>query len=203
MKRKLLTAVVGVTALTIATVAVYAAGKGDDKPGRGPGPEMGMFHPGMMGPQLLHRLGDELELTDEQRQTIKGLLESARPNMQAMREQARESAELLRKTQPDDPNYTNVVAQASQQAAELAGRLVTDGSQLRSQIWTVLTPEQRTELQTLQDKFPKRVREHRLHHRPSAPPAAAPSAMLLDESADYPAITELPMVTVTATRIRT
>src|SRR5262245_30588529 len=103
MNRTLVSAAIaamGATVLSVAALAVYAA-SGTTSDGDGTagvphphhmhhgGPGMGFMNPGMLGPQLLHRLGDKLQLTDQQRATIKGLLESARPNMKAMHEEMR------------------------------------------------------------------------------------------------------------------
>lgn len=205
MNRKSVYALAGAVVLSIAGIGVYAANDGRD-PADGPyrhgGPGMGFMFPGMIGPELLHRLGDKLALTDEQRQTIEGLMESARPNIKAMHEEMRTSAERLRTTQPDDPNYATVVAQASQKAGELASRLVTDGSQLRTQIWQVLTPQQRTELQALQSQFRERVQERRKHRR-GPPPHEAPTNEQTSSisGAKPPAIIELPTIVVSATPI--
>ncbi len=206
MNRKSLYALAGAVVLSITAIAGYAANGGRDA-GDGPrhhgGPGMGFMFPGTMGPELLHRLGDKLALTDEQRQTIKGLLESARPNMDAMRQEMRSNAEQLRTTQPDDPNYAAVVAQASQKAGELASRMVTDGSQLRAQIWQVLTPEQRTQLQTLQSQFRERMQERRKHRggpsSDSAPAANKTSSATARSSSRI--ASSIPTIVVTATRL--
>jgi periplasmic protein CpxP/Spy len=198
MNRKLISVLVGAILLSVAgaAIAVYAAnGQGsvpcDTAPGDGP--DTAFVHPGMIAPLMLHRLGDELDLTVTQRETIKGLLESARPNMKSMRAEMLASAARLRTTQPDDPNYASVVSEASQKAGELASRLVSDGSQLRAQIWEVLTPEQRTEFQKLQTRYQERIHERRLQHRPRAPKQQPANASVQDE---------IPTMTVTATRIR-
>ena len=51
----------------------------------GPGPDA-MFGAGFFGADAIARMGDQLELSAEQRQSIKGVFDAARPQMQAMRE---------------------------------------------------------------------------------------------------------------------
>lgn len=206
MNRKTVTAIAAATLLGVAglTAGVYAAGERGGKMRHAamhPGPGMDFMRPGMMGRHLLHRLGDELELTDAQLQTIRGLLESAQPNMQALREDMRTSAGQLRDTPPDAPNYAAVVAQASQKAGELASRLVTDGSQLRADIWQVLTPEQRTELQSLKAGFRERMQERRewRQRHPRGPGRKAPAAdVSTDASTEM--LETIPTMVVTAKR---
>ncbi len=130
---------------------------------------------GMLGPQWLGRMADELGLSAEQRQTIKGLFEAARPQVQAMRDSMRSNADKLRGTMPDDPNYATVVAQVSQAAGELASRMVTEGSQLRSQVYGVLTKDQKAKLPQIEAQMREHARERFQNHYHSGAPAVAPS----------------------------
>lgn len=129
-----------------------------------PGGDFGMGEPGMH-PRMFERMASELGLSDAQRQSIRGLYESARPAMQQRREQARANAELLRKTQPGDQDYQAVVARVSRAAGELAAAAVSDGAQLRAQVWGVLTPEQRVKAQQLGEQRQQRREERRAKFR--------------------------------------
>jgi Spy/CpxP family protein refolding chaperone len=129
-----------------------------------PGSEFGMGGAGMH-PRMFERMASELGLSDAQRQSIRGLYESARPAMQQRREQARANAELLRKTQPGDQDYQAVVARVSRAAGELAAAAVSDGAQLRAQVWGVLTPEQRVKAQQLGEQRQQRREERRAKFR--------------------------------------
>ncbi|MEZ5459112.1 MAG: Spy/CpxP family protein refolding chaperone [Steroidobacteraceae bacterium] len=117
--------------------------------------------------------------SDAQRQSIRGLFESARPSMQQRREQARANAELLRNTEPGDKDYQAVVARVSRSAGELASAAVSDAAQLRAQVWGVLTPEQRVKAQQLGEQRQQRREERRkkfrdrMEQRSKAAPAGA------------------------------
>ena len=137
-------------AVILGSVALAAASQsgGASPPPHGPGMDggPGMMMPGLMPHALLGRMADQLGLSPEQRQTIKGLFDQARPGFEQLHKQMRTNAELLAKTQPDDPAYQTVVANISQSAAELASQFVLQTSQLRSQVHGALTPAQRTKL---------------------------------------------------------
>jgi len=120
---------------------------------------------GGMHPRMFERMASELGLSDAQRQSIRGLYESARPAMQQRREQARANAELLRKTEPGDKDYQAVVARVSRTAGELAAAAISDGAQLRAQVWGVLTPEQRVKAQQLGEQRQQRRAEKRAKFR--------------------------------------
>lgn len=109
--------------------------------------------------ERMAQLAEELGITDEQRQTIRGLMDSARPNLEATGKQVYENLEMLRVTNPDHPQYTVIVARVSQSMGELTARSVTDLSQLRAQIWAVLTDAQRNRLAELEAEYRERMRE--------------------------------------------
>lgn len=132
--------------------------------GGGHGGEYGMGGLGMH-PKMFERMAAELDLSDAQRQSIRGLFESARPAMQQRREQARANAELLRNTEPGDKDYDAVVARASRTAGELAATAVSDAAQLRAQVWGVLTPEQRVKARQLGEQRQQRREERRKKFR--------------------------------------
>jgi Spy/CpxP family protein refolding chaperone len=137
------------------------------------GPGDDMFGAGFFGPGAFGRMGDELGLTAEQRQSIRAVLDAARPQMQTLRDSMHSNMEKLRGVQPDDPNYANVVAQVSQSAADLASRLVTEGSQVRSQVYGLLTKEQKAKLPQIEAQMKDEAHQRFQHHRP---PSGAPSS---------------------------
>jgi Spy/CpxP family protein refolding chaperone len=79
--------------------------------------------------------------------------------MEQVRGKARANAEKLRAAQPGSANYDAVVSEVARNAGELATRAVTNGAQLRVQVWAVLTPDQRQRLETLQSQRESRMKE--------------------------------------------
>jgi Spy/CpxP family protein refolding chaperone len=160
------------TWLSLAATMVMGAGAALAAPGSGPdgagGPPPRGMGPGGMGggglgimdggaamigvpsPRMLDRMAADLNLTADQQQKLKGVFESARPEMEQVRDRARENADKLRSAQPGSANYDAVVSEVARNAGDLASRAVTNGAQLRTQVWAILTPEQRQKLETLQ-----------------------------------------------------
>ena len=111
------------------------------------GPHWGWHGHHHFGPgRLLHKLN----LTDEQKASIKSIMTAAKPQMQSLGAQARANHLKLEQTAPDSPNYATVVAEVAQSNATLASQRTTQGTQLWSQIYAVLTPAQKTQLASLQ-----------------------------------------------------
>jgi Spy/CpxP family protein refolding chaperone len=158
--------------------ALVAAGEQHDSGwaghDHGPGPDM--FGGGFLGPDVMGRAGDQLGLSAEQRQSIKAVFDAARPQMQTMRDTMHSNLEKLRSTQPDDPNYATVVAQVSQSASELASKMVTEGSQVRSQVYALLTKEQKAKLPQIQAQMQDQARERFQRHRSPSTPSSGGSS---------------------------
>ena len=133
-------AIVLLAALSMAAVSMPAeAGRG------GPlgFPGGGAFHdPDLM----IEHMADHLDLDDTQRTQVQNIVEAARPEIEALREQMRANREALASLDAEDPGY-------SAQLNDIAlsnGQLATDGTLLftrvRSEIQAVLTEEQRAKL---------------------------------------------------------
>jgi Spy/CpxP family protein refolding chaperone len=98
-------------------------------------------HGGMLVGMMLHAT-QQLNLTAEQQTTIKGILGAARSQHQAAGTAAPDLAALAN---PGDPNY----AAALQNAKSLAASRLQKQVELQSQIYNVLTPDQKAKLPTV------------------------------------------------------
>lgn len=173
--------------LGVMAVVATGAGLAFAGPGAGAGKGFGGDRPAMSRmdggpgamsgwgqPRMLERMAGELQLTEDQKQKLKGIYESARPEMQQVRDLARQNAEKLRSVKPGDRNYDAVVAEVARSAGDLAARAITNGAQLRSQTWAVLTPEQRQKLETLQAKRQEARKQRGSRGERRESPSAAP-----------------------------
>jgi len=126
---------------SLATVALVLGGTQALARDHGPG-----RHGGDPGMRYMQHVLDELDLTPEQQATVKDIFASARPRLHALHEQMRDVRESLIDTNPDDPDYSTIVNQASQKSGELASDLVREMSQVRTEVHAVLTDEQKAKL---------------------------------------------------------
>ena len=111
----------------------------------------------------LGRLADELHLSAAQRQSIRALVDEARPAFLQLDRELRAAAELLAKTAPDDPAYPSVVAAVRQATADLAAEAVLEASALRARIHGALSAEQRSRLIVLEADLDARDEQRREH----------------------------------------
>lgn len=137
-------------ALLTAATSFSIASAADDATAAAP--PAGRHGPGAHGGGPGH-LFSKLGLTADQKASIKSIMTAAKPQMKTLHDQMRANHQKLMQTKPDDPNYGSVVAEVAQSNATLASQRTTQGSQLRSQMYAVLTPAQKTQLATLEAQW--------------------------------------------------
>jgi Spy/CpxP family protein refolding chaperone len=99
------------------------------------------------------RIYSRLNLTAEQKESIKAIMTAAKPQMQSMHAQMKANHLKMTQTTPDDPNYASVVAEVAQTNATLASQRTTQMSEIKAQIYALLTPAQKTQLATLEAQW--------------------------------------------------
>ena len=147
MKRAILIVLVALPLIAGAALAGVAAQGGPGGHGghggfggrRGPG---GPGGPGILNPRILH----QLDVTDAQREQIRTLVEANREANQALHEQLRANHEAVRAA-----SLTTTFDEGQVRALIAAGEairtdLALSEARLTSQVYALLTPEQRAEL---------------------------------------------------------
>ena len=148
MKQKTLSAMIVILALSLSGGALHA--QDDDKESFDRGGPRGMHRGAMHGMDFagfpLDRIADKLGLEDEQQQSIRNVLEAARPEFESLRERSRENREAIRSLDTDDPGYGAELQNLSAQSGELAAELVLLSGRVRGDVNALLTPEQRQQI---------------------------------------------------------
>ena len=160
----------GLTMLALSLLAGSALA-GDPAPPAGfdGAPPPGMHHGppgagGMYAGMVLHHAAT-LGLSQEQTDTIKGFADSGKAPAEQRRSQMHAQMDALMKTRPDDASYSTVVAKAAQVIGDLTSQGIQQESQLRAQVWSVLTTAQRQKVTDLEATMKQRFERIR-------PPAA-------------------------------
>jgi protein CpxP len=118
------------------------------------------------GGQLLAKLN----LSAQQQASVKTIMANAGPQLKSIHQEMRANSLKLRQTQPNDPNYANVVAQVTQANGSLHSQMITQKEAVRAQVFKVLTPAQQTQLVALQAQMHAQM-QARMQSR-GGPPAA-------------------------------
>jgi protein CpxP len=125
---------------------------GPDGPGRGFG--RGPGGPGgPMGPLgLIHRL----ELSDAQREQVKSLMDSRRNEGKAVADRARSAHEALQAAVSADTFDEGAIRARGAEVAIADADMAVAQGRLYADVLQILTPEQRTQLKTLEAKMKER-----------------------------------------------
>ena len=146
--------------------AVAQSGPGYDPGGGSYGPHGG-HHGGFTGgdgggtlrffEHMLPRLTERLELSEEQVAQIQTILDEARPDIEMYVELLRERREAYRAANSDPTVFDDVAFRlhAADQHADQVELMVVAGT-AKADIFQVLTPEQREQLEKMRGDFGKR-----------------------------------------------
>src|ERR1700679_1931346 len=74
----------------------------------------------------------KLNLSAGKQASVKAIMTAARPQMKSLNEEMRTNSQKLRQTQPNDPNYTNVLAQVTQSNGSLHSQMITQREAVRA-----------------------------------------------------------------------
>jgi periplasmic protein CpxP/Spy len=115
--------------------------------------------------KMLQRMTEQLNLTDAQQGQIKTILQTEKAKIQPLRQQLHQNRMAQTGAVTGTFDETQVRSFASKQA-QIMTDLTVERERTKSQIYAVLTPDQRQKAQTL-------MQEHRQHHmhKHAAPPA--------------------------------
>ncbi len=145
MKRSIV-ALIAASTLSMAA-ATYAGGYGHGHQGK-----HGSHHSGMRG-LMFERA---LDLTAEQKTAVDEIYSNAKQQRKASSSERREARQQMMDLNPGDADYQSKVAMlAKQQAAQVEQRILAHAD-VQAQVYEILTPEQRVELEELKQEVKAR-----------------------------------------------
>jgi protein CpxP len=137
-------------------LAAAAAPAAPDAP---PPPHAGMRH---HGPEMLF---EKLGLSADQKSRVQAIMQAKGPQMQKLHEQMRVNMQKLHELKPDDPKYSEVVSQVAQDNGALMTQSISAQGDMRAQMYAMLTPAQKKQLDELEAKMRERMQEAGKHWR--------------------------------------
>jgi Spy/CpxP family protein refolding chaperone len=145
-----------------AIILVVAAGMAGTVLAQGTGQQFGggfRHHGGWM----LRHMTKELNLTTDQQTQIKGIMQAQKSKVQPLMQQLRQNrqAENANITGSFDENQARAFANKQSQ---IMSDLIVEQERTKSQIYAVLTPEQRQKAQQLMQQHEQRMQERMQKH---------------------------------------
>lgn len=157
MKRSIKALLIATTLVGGAAAAVaYAMPPGGGACGYGPH-AMGLGRHGMDHEARIERMAQHLNLTQEQREQVRAIVDKHRPQTRALRDQLTESHKQLREIVRSDRFNENEVRKLAEAQGKLKAEMIVQRAKVQNEIRAVLTEEQRRQL----DEMRKQRHEHR------------------------------------------
>jgi len=164
MKMKSIRARLLIAALCVLFATVVARSQATDAPPAPPahGHEFGM---GGRGSEFF---ADYLNLSDAQREQMKGILAKEHPALKPLFQQLQQTRQQLRQYEQGAYDEAKVRTLAAQQAQTMV-ELTVQQTRIHSEMFQVLTTDQQAKMKEVQAHHQARMQRH-MHSVPSAPP---------------------------------
>lgn len=105
------------------------------------------------GARMLEFLAERLQITQEQRTQIQSILQTEKSLLEPHIQSLRETRQQLREATRDGVYNENQVRTLVQQQTQALGELLVARHRVEAQIYEILTPAQREELEQLRGRF--------------------------------------------------
>jgi periplasmic protein CpxP/Spy len=125
-------------------------------PGRGMGPPPGEMGPGFGGPGMMLR---DLDLSDAQQAQVKDLMTAFHTASEPYRTQMRDLGQQLQTATAKGAYDEPTVRSIAEKQAKAQVEMTVLNQKLRSDIYQILTPEQRTKVDEGQTRMQNRMRQ--------------------------------------------
>lgn len=128
---------------------------------------------GPMAEHMLDYFTRQLNLTDDQLTQAKALMQKQMSGMKPLFQQERQIEKQLHHLAESDTYDANAAAKVqtlATQKAQLDAQLTVARTQLHSQMYQLLTPDQRTQLKQIEATQQARWQKHMQNQEPPAPP---------------------------------
>lgn len=102
---------------------------------------------GPFGSHMLHFMTDYLDLNDAQQAQVKDILDKEQPTAQPLLDQLKQSHQQLQQLAQATPFDEGKVRSLATQQAQTMADLIVEHARIESQIFQILTPEQKTKAQ--------------------------------------------------------
>ncbi len=114
------------------------------------------FHHGAQGdfaPRIFGRIARALDLTDDQKARIKGVLKSHAPEIEAQMKASASARRLLHEAVAAQPVDEAAIRASAQELGRVHGEGAVLFAHIRTEIEPILTPEQREKIQRFQQRM--------------------------------------------------
>lgn len=165
MKERLLQVVaIGFMVLFMGTVSAEPQDREHHRMHRAHG---GMMHGGPDIDRIVEHLSRRLELDETQELTIRNIVDAAKPEAEALRQQAQSYREDMHGMDVADSDYDMNLQNYASRQGELVTKMILLHGRVMAEVSAELTDEQRAKLLEGRDRMRKRFMDHRRSREPA------------------------------------
>jgi periplasmic protein CpxP/Spy len=146
---------IAVVAGLLVLLAAFALAQADAGAGehRGPG-GLGSEH------RMMRFMGRYLQLSDAQKAQVKQIMANAKPTLTPLMQQLHANRQQLRQLEQSGTFDEEKVRAVAAEQSQILTNLTVERSRMHTQIFNILTPEQKTKAIGLSDRMEKRFQKH-------------------------------------------
>jgi Spy/CpxP family protein refolding chaperone len=147
--------IIGFTVFALVAIGtIFAFAQKGEVGGKRSGRGFGGHHRGGFG-----RLAEKLNLTDAQKEQVKQITEASRAKIKPLMESARANHQKI-ETLTANGQFDEAQVQAvAQEQAQISAQLIVEKARVKSQIFQILTDEQKAQAMQMQEQMKNRMQE--------------------------------------------
>ncbi len=107
------------------------------------------------------RMFRQLDLTDAQKEQMKAIRQASRENTKSLRDQMRQNRQQLDQLTESGTFDQAAVTAIAQQQGQLHAQMIVEKQRVKTQMYNVLTAEQKTKLAELKAQFKQKMEERK------------------------------------------
>jgi len=116
----------------------------------------------------LHFFAAKLNLTDDQKTQMKGIMEKEHPTMKPLHQQERQIDQQLRQYVEGTFDQAKVAALAGQKA-QIQAAITVQETRIHNELYQLLTADQKTQLKQMEANHEARMQQHMNQEAPAPP----------------------------------
>jgi len=116
------------------------------------------MHGDMLSDHAIGFLTDYLDLTEAQQTQVKDIVAKEKPTLDSLHQQMKQGRDALRQLETSGTFEEAKVRAAASQQSQTMTDLIVEKARIHSQLFQILTPEQKTKMTKLMDKHGRGMR---------------------------------------------
>ena len=157
--KKITIAIIAIALVAIGGIMVFGQTEGAAKEGKEFGKKGHHPNHGMRGKRGMGMMLRGLDLTDVQKEQIKAIVTASREGTKSLKDQMRANREQIQELSQDGSFDEARISELAGQQGAFHAQMIVEREKVKSQIFALLTPEQKAKAAEMRSKFKQKFEE--------------------------------------------